>query len=82
MYEKLFPRWFAQPQPAVAPRPDQPPRIPNVFHFCYGLLPQAEFGFLEYLAIKSAMELNRPERVFSTTNMPVRARGGSESRNW
>jgi hypothetical protein len=64
MFEKLFPRWFAQPQPAAAPRPDQAPRIPNVFHFCYGLLPQAEFGFLEYLAIKSAVELNRPERVF------------------
>jgi len=38
--------------------------IPNVFHFCYGLLPEAQFGFLEYLAIKSAQEVNRPERIY------------------
>lgn len=38
--------------------------IPNVFHFCFGLAPQAEFGFLEYLAIKSAREINRPQRIY------------------
>ncbi len=38
--------------------------IPNVFHFCYGFLPEPQFGFLEYLAIKSAYELNRPERIY------------------
>jgi len=38
--------------------------IPNVFHFCYGFLPEPQFGFLEYLAIKSAHELNRPERIY------------------
>jgi len=38
--------------------------IPNVFHFCYALLPDAKFGFLEYLAIKSACEVNRPERIY------------------
>ncbi len=38
--------------------------IPNVFHFCYGFLPEPRFGFLEYLAIKSAHELNRPERIY------------------
>lgn len=38
--------------------------IPNVFHFCYGLLPGAPFGFLEYLAIRSASEINRPKQVY------------------
>jgi len=38
--------------------------IPNVFHFCYAFLPEAKFGFLEYLAIKSAYEVNRPERIY------------------
>jgi len=38
--------------------------IPNVFHFCYGFLPEPQFGFLEYLAIKSAHALNRPERIY------------------
>ena len=38
--------------------------IPNVFHFCYALLPEAKFGFLEYLAIKSAYEVNRPEQIY------------------
>jgi hypothetical protein len=38
--------------------------IPSVFHFCYALLPDAKFGFLEYLAIKSALEVNRPERIY------------------
>ena len=37
--------------------------IPNVFHFCYALKPDAKFGFLDYLAIKSAYEVNRPERM-------------------
>jgi FkbM family methyltransferase len=41
-----------------------PEVIPNVFHFCYGFLPKAQFGFLEYLAVKSAYELNRPERMY------------------
>jgi len=38
--------------------------IPNVFHFCYGFLPDPQFGFLEYLAIKSAHALNRPDRIY------------------
>jgi len=38
--------------------------IPNVFHYCYGMLPDARFGFLEYLAIKSAYEVNRPQRIY------------------
>jgi len=38
--------------------------IPNVIHFCYALLPEAKFGFLEYLAIKSAYEVNHPERIY------------------
>ncbi len=38
--------------------------IPNVFHFIFGLLPDPHFGFLEYLAIRSAQEINRPARIF------------------
>ena len=38
--------------------------IPNVFHFIFGLLPEPHFGFLEYLAIRSAHEINRPKRIF------------------
>jgi hypothetical protein len=38
-------------------------RIPNIFHFCFALTPNAPFGFLEYLAIKSAYEINRPSRI-------------------
>ena len=38
--------------------------IPNIFHFVFGLLPDPHFGFLEYLAIRSAHEINRPERIF------------------
>lgn len=58
----------AAPPPSPALRQAQvggrPGRIPNIFHFCFGLLPDAQFGFLEYLAIKSAYELNRPERIY------------------
>jgi FkbM family methyltransferase len=38
--------------------------IPNIFHFIFGLLPEPHFGFLEYLAIRSAHEINRPARIF------------------
>ena len=38
--------------------------IPNVFHFIFGLLPEPHFGFLEYLAIRSAHEINHPARIF------------------
>jgi hypothetical protein len=37
--------------------------IPNVIHFCFGLAPRPQFGFLEYLAVRSALEINRPERI-------------------
>ncbi len=38
--------------------------IPNVFHFCFGFMPDSRFGFLEYLAVRSAHEINRPERIY------------------
>jgi hypothetical protein len=51
----------------LAGKPDSPvdavQRIPNVIHFCFGLRPDASFGFLEYLAIKSAYEINRREQI-------------------
>jgi hypothetical protein len=38
--------------------------IPNVIHFCFGLAPRPQFGFLEYLALRSALEINQPERIY------------------
>jgi hypothetical protein len=38
--------------------------IPNVIHFCFGLAPRPQFGFLEYLAVRSALEINHPERIY------------------
>jgi hypothetical protein len=38
-------------------------RVPNVVHFCYGFRPGAEFGFLEYLAVRSARDVNAPDRI-------------------
>ena len=64
MFNWDWTRLFLKPSRLATPGLDLPPRIPNIFHFCYGLLPDAEFGFLEYLAIKSAYEINRPERIY------------------
>lgn len=41
--------------------------IPNIFHFCYGL--SEDFGgkpysLVHYLAVKSAFEVNKPEKIF------------------
>ena len=36
-------------------------RIPNFIHFCYAFRPEAPFGFLEYLAVRSARDVNAPE---------------------
>jgi hypothetical protein len=38
--------------------------IPNVIHFCFGLAPRPQFSFLEYLAVRSALEINHPERIY------------------
>ncbi|MFG1417582.1 glycosyltransferase [Xanthobacter sp. V0B-10] len=39
-------------------------RIPNVYHFVFGLRPQAEpFHLLHYLCLESCLRVNRPERV-------------------
>lgn len=38
--------------------------IPNILHFCFAFQPDAEFGLLEHLAIKSASDHNRPERIY------------------
>jgi hypothetical protein len=40
-------------------------RIPNVFHFVFGLKPQTEpFHLVHYLCIASCIRTNRPARVF------------------
>lgn len=39
-------------------------RIPNVYHFVFGLLPQTEpFHLMHYLCLASCLEVNRPDRV-------------------
>lgn len=41
------------------------PRIPNVFHFVFGLKPQTEaFHLAHYLCIASCLRTNRPDRVY------------------
>lgn len=37
--------------------------IPNILHFCWGFS-TCEFGVLEYLAIKSAIDHNKPDAVY------------------
>jgi len=39
-------------------------RIPNIIHFCFGLSAGSSFGFLEYLAVRSAIDLNPPDQCF------------------
>lgn len=39
-------------------------RIPNVFHFVFGLLPQAEpFHLMHYLCLRSCLEVARPDAI-------------------
>ena len=41
--------------------------IPNIIHFVFGLSPDfggRPFSFVHYLAVKTAYECNRPERIF------------------
>ncbi len=40
-------------------------KIPNIIHFVYGLVPQTEeFHLYQYLAIYSAIKVNKPEQVY------------------
>ena len=40
-------------------------RIPNIFHFVFGLRPQTEpFHLVYYLALESCRQVNQPERIF------------------
>lgn len=39
-------------------------KIPNIFHFVYGLKEQTEeFSLIYYLSLKSCIEVNRPEKI-------------------
>lgn len=41
--------------------------IPDIFHFCYGLTEDfggKPYSLVHYLAVKSAFELNKPEKIF------------------
>jgi glycosyltransferase involved in cell wall biosynthesis len=41
-----------------------PPRIPNIYHFVFGLKPQIEpFHLLHYLCLASCAAVNKPERI-------------------
>ncbi len=64
MFGLKFQHLFSRPRCEATPAESATPRIPNIFHFCFGLLPDAPFGFLEYLAIKSAHAINCPERIY------------------
>jgi len=39
-------------------------RVPNIIHFCYGFRPNAPFGLLEYLAVRSARDVNAPDAIY------------------
>ncbi len=40
-------------------------KIPNIIHFVYALIPQTEeFHLYQYLAIESAIKINKPEKVY------------------
>ncbi len=39
-------------------------RIPNIIHFCYGFRDSGPFGLVEYLAIRSAFDLNHPDQLY------------------
>ncbi|HLH11510.1 MAG TPA: glycosyltransferase [Methylovirgula sp.] len=42
----------------------QPHKIPNVYHFVFGLQPQTEpFHLMHYLCLASCLEVNAPERI-------------------
>lgn len=46
------------------PAPARPARIPNTYHFVFGLRPQTEpFHLLHYLCLASCLQVNRPDRV-------------------
>ncbi|WP_371345669.1 glycosyltransferase [Ancylobacter sp. IITR112] len=51
--------------PSSASRPvARARRIPNVYHFVFGLRPQTEpFHLLHYLCLASCLEVNRPDRL-------------------
>ncbi|HEX5668150.1 MAG TPA: hypothetical protein VFX73_05050, partial [Chitinophagaceae bacterium] len=41
--------------------------IPNIFHFVFGMKPDfggKPFNMVHYLAVKSAAELNQPDRMY------------------
>ena len=57
-----------QPQPQTQPQSQtqsQPQTIPNIIHFIYGFKEQIEeFELYRYIAIKSAYDVNRPDKIY------------------
>jgi hypothetical protein len=46
------------------PRPDAAARVPNIFHFVFGLKPQTEpFHLMHYLCLASCIGVNQPKQV-------------------
>ncbi len=64
MFGLKFSQLFSKPRNKITAPLSAAPRIPNIIHFCFGLKANASFGFLEYLAIKSAHAINCPERIY------------------
>lgn len=49
---------------SLAEATDAASRIPNIFHFVFGLRPQTEpFHLLHYLCLESCLRINRPDRL-------------------
>lgn len=39
-------------------------KIPNIYHFVFGMLPQSEpFHLLHYLCLASCLAVNKPEKI-------------------
>src|SRR5579871_92227 len=50
--------------PKTAPRFQRLSRVPNVFHFVFGLKPQTEpFHLMHYLCLASCIGVNKPDAV-------------------
>ncbi|MBK9532245.1 MAG: hypothetical protein IPO42_10710 [Chitinophagaceae bacterium] len=53
--------------------------IPNIIHFIFGMAPDfggIPFSMVNYLAIKSAIDINKPETVIFITNLNQKEAGG------
>ena len=74
---RLCVEWFGEEEhipereKEVSQMVDKKNRIPNIIHFVYGMKKQEEeFSFYKYIAIRSAYEVNRPDRLYFYYHYP------------